>query len=92
MKDSIKDYSIRGNIFVGTVIRSKVPGMVIVSREITKYVPKYERYMKLNSKVKAHVPEDVTVKEGNIVKIGETRKLSKTKNFVVIEVLSSNKA
>ncbi len=75
----------RGREFVGTVIRSKVPRSVTVEWTGQRYIPKYERYEKTRSRVKAHCPECIGAVEGDTVRIMETRKISKTKNFVVIE-------
>lgn len=77
---------VRGNVFTGKVISDKPNKTVIVERTLTKKVPKYERYKKIKSKVSAHNPECINAQENDIVKIGETRKLSKTKSFVVLEV------
>ncbi len=82
-----KVYSIRGNIFEGKVISAKAKKTITVERILTQYVPKYERYKKIRSKIKAHVPDNMQVKEGDKVKIGETRKISKTKNFILMEIL-----
>lgn len=82
-----KVYSIRGNIFEGKVISAKARKTITVERILTQYIPKYERYKKVKSKIKAHVPEGFEVKEGDKVRIGETRKISKTKNFIVMKVL-----
>ncbi len=80
-------FSVRGAVLTGLVVSAKAPKTVTVQRIITKYVTKYERYKKIKSKVKAHNPESINAKEGDMVVIGETRKLSKTKNFVVLEIL-----
>ncbi len=77
---------VRGNVFTGIVTSSKPHKTVIIERIITKKVPKYERYKKTKSKIAAHNPECINAKEGDTIKIGETRKLSKTKSFVVLEV------
>ena len=76
--------SVRGNVFSGTVVSAKADKTVTIEREIVKYVPKYERYKKVKSRVHAHCPECMNVNEGDIVTIGETRRLSKTKSFVVL--------
>lgn len=81
------NYPIRGNVFEGEVISAKAQGTITVQRQLTHYVSKYERYKKVYSKIKAHVPQGVEVKEGDKVRIGETRKISKTKNFILMEVL-----
>jgi small subunit ribosomal protein S17 len=77
---------VRGNIFTGKVISAKPQKTVTVERIITKKIPKYERYKKIKSKIYAHNPECINAQEGDIVRIGETRKLSKTKSFVVLGV------
>lgn len=77
---------VRGNVLKGTVISAKGDRTITVERTIIRKVPKYERYKKVKSRVKAHNPPCINAKEDDIVKIGETRKLSKTKSFVVLEV------
>ena len=77
----------RGRMFTGVVISDKMNKTVTVQWDRTEFVPKFERYIKKRSKVKAHSPECLEVKTGDIVKISETRPISKTKNFVVIEKL-----
>ncbi|MBN1940610.1 MAG: 30S ribosomal protein S17 [Candidatus Diapherotrites archaeon] len=77
---------VRGNVFTGVVKSAKPAKTVIVERILTKYVPKYERYKKTRSKIAAHNPECMAAKEGDTIEIGETRKLSKTKSFVVIKI------
>lgn len=77
----------RGRTFEGTVIASRMHKTVTVEWERRKFVPKYERYEKRRSRVKAHNPEDMGAKEGDLVRIKETRPLSKTKHFIVTEIL-----
>ncbi|VVB76355.1 30S ribosomal protein S17 [uncultured archaeon] len=80
-------YPIRGNIFEGKVTSAKANKTVTVERELIQYIPKYERYRKIRSRIKAHNPLSINAKEGDWVKIGETRRISKTKSFIVMEVL-----
>ena len=86
-----KTYLIRGNIYYGKVVSAKANKTVTVERELVQYLPKYERYKKIRSRVKAHNPISISAKEGDWVKIGETRRISKTKSFIVMEVLSGKK-
>jgi small subunit ribosomal protein S17 len=81
------EYAVRGNEFVGKVVSAKAPKTVTVLREIVVYNPKFERYKKVRSKIRAHNPEYINAKEDDIVKIGETRKISKTKAFIVTEIV-----
>lgn len=79
--------SIRGSIFVGVVKSAKAPLTVTVEKELVRYVSKFERYKKDKAVVKAHNPPEINAGEGDLVKVGETRKISKTKSFVVVEIL-----
>jgi len=83
--------SVRGSLFTGRVVSAKPGKTAIVEREIIRYVPKYERYMKSKSRVYAHNPDCIGAKEDDMVKIGETRKLSKTMSFVVLEIVGKHK-
>jgi len=75
---------VRGNVFTGRVVSAKADKTAVVERKITQWIGKYERYKKKRSKVYAHNPKCIGAKEGDMVRIGETRKLSKTKSFVVL--------
>jgi small subunit ribosomal protein S17 len=77
--------TLRGKSFTGKVIRSKMHKTVVVEWEWRSYVPKYERYEKKRTRIKAHNPPCISAHEGDIVVIHETRPLSKTKHFVIIE-------
>ncbi|VVC00444.1 30S ribosomal protein S17 [uncultured archaeon] len=80
-------FSVRGGIMTGIVTSAKAPLTVTVQREIIRYVPKFERYKKDKAVVKAHNPREINAQEGDLVKVGETRKISKTKSFVVLEIV-----
>jgi small subunit ribosomal protein S17 len=90
-KDNGSKISLRGRTFVGTVISSKMQKTVTVEWERKNYLKKYERYEKRRSKIKAHNPESINAKEGDIVKIMECRPISKTKNFMVIGIVGQEK-
>jgi len=79
--------SIRGIVLEGIVTSDKMDKTVIVTREYHVKSKKYERYLLKRSKIPAHNPPCINAKIGDKVKIAECRKLSKTKNFVVIEKL-----
>lgn len=76
--------SVRGETFVGNVV-SKNGKTVTVKWQYYHKVPKYERYMRRNTKVMAHCPPCIDVEEGDEIRIGETRPISKGKSFVVLE-------
>ena len=76
----------RGRTFTGIIVSSKAQKTVTVSWDRRVFIPKYERYLTKRSKVKAHNP-DLNLKEGDMVMIKECRPISKTKKFVVVEVI-----
>lgn len=77
----------RGRIFKGVVVSDKMRKTVVVKRDLLEYIPKYERYAKKSSKISAHNPPCINAKTGDTVKIAECKPISKTKSFVVIEVI-----
>ena len=83
--------SVRGMSFVGTVLTSKMAKTVNVHWERSRLIPKYERYEKKRTRIKAHNPPCIDAQKGDVVRIMQCRPLSKTKNFVVVENLGQEK-
>ncbi len=83
--------NVRGRSFTGAVISTKMQKTAIVEWGGRSYLRKYERYEKKRSKVKAHNPNCIGAKEGDLVEIAECRPLSKTKNFVIVKSLGKEK-
>ncbi|NQU79832.1 30S ribosomal protein S17 [Candidatus Woesearchaeota archaeon] len=81
---------IRGKQFTGKVVSDKMTRSVLVEWLGWQKVPKYERYRKTKTKVSAHNPACIDAKEGDMVRIGECRPISKTKTFIVVSVLGSD--
>jgi len=79
---------IRGKLVQGKVVSAKAPKMVVVQQEYPRIVTKYKRYARSKSKIHAHRPTCIDVKEGDIVLTAECRPLSKSVSFVVVEVMS----
>jgi small subunit ribosomal protein S17 len=76
---------VRGRVFTGEVMSASEKS-VVVRWEYTRYIPKYESYERRHSRVCAYSPKCINAKKGDIVMIAETRPLSKTKCFCVVEV------
>ena len=68
----------------GVVVSDKMQDTVIV--RVDRYVkhPKYDKYIKKSKRYPAHNPGN-TKKVGDKVQIVESRPISKTKKFVVVE-------
>jgi small subunit ribosomal protein S17 len=77
---------VRGRVFDGKVVSTRAQRTAIIEREYPKLLTKFERYERRHSRISAHRPDCITVKEGDLVRIAECRPLSKTKHFVVVEV------
>ena len=86
------DVKVRGDLFEGIVISAKTPKAAIIERTLLEWVPKYERYKKKRSRIVAHNPPCIDAKVGDMIQIGECRKLSKTKAFVVLKKIETKKA
>ncbi len=82
---------VHGRTFIGVVIAARMQKTATVEWIRTVRIPKYERYMKKRTKVKAHNPDSIRAEEGDVVRIIETRPLSKTKNFVIVEKMGKQK-
>jgi small subunit ribosomal protein S17 len=75
---------------VGMVISAKMDKTITVAVERRLKHPLYGKFVKKTVKLKAHDEENVC-REGDVVKIMETRPLSKTKRWRLVEVLEKVK-
>ncbi len=75
---------------VGEVISDKMDKTISVLIYRTVKHAKYGKYMKRTSVFKAH-DEKNEAKVGDMVRIHETRPLSKTKRFSLVEIVESAK-
>ena len=80
--------SVRGKLVQGKVVSAKAPRMIVIQQEFPRIVTKYKRYARSQSKIHAHRPPCIDVKEGDIVLTAECRPISKSVSFVVVEVVS----
>ncbi len=76
--------AVRGRQFTGTVTKAKAQKTAVVEWPRLMYIPKYQRYEKRKTKIQVHNPQCVDAKVGDKVMIVECRKISKTKNFIIL--------
>ncbi|HEX5236640.1 MAG TPA: 30S ribosomal protein S17 [Silvibacterium sp.] len=76
----------RRNEKVGEVVSTKMQKTIVVEVEMRKAHPKYRRVMKTNKKFYAH-DEQNTARVGDMVRIRETRPLSKLKRWSLEEIV-----
>jgi len=71
--------------FIGQVVSTKMKKTVVVIVETKKPHPVYKKRVKKTKRY--HVHDELGVKEGDWVKIGEIRPVSKTKRWKIVEVV-----
>jgi len=77
-----------GRTFRGVVVKAAMKDTVTVSVERYVKHPKYKKYQRRSKKYLVHAPGN-SVSVGDVVVIAETRPISKHKNFVIAEKVSS---
>jgi small subunit ribosomal protein S17 len=75
---------------IGTVSSDKMDKTITVSIETIKKHPLYKKVIRTSKKYKVH-DENNSAKIGDIVKIVETRPLSKDKRFRLVEIVKKAK-
>jgi small subunit ribosomal protein S17 len=76
---------VRGRLLTGKVVSTAGKSFVVVQMEYLHSLGKYSRGERRRSRISAHAPPCIPVKEGDTVTLGECRPLSKTISFVVVE-------
>lgn len=91
----MKKQAVKAKAAEPTVLRKTLIGKVVslkrlktVGVEVTRFIehPLYKKSIKRNRTFAAH-NETVEVKMGDTVKIAEIKPMSKTKHFIVVEVI-----
>ncbi len=82
---------IRGKITNGLVVSKKSKNTIIIRQDYVQFIKKYQRYERRNSRMACHLPECLRneIQIGDMVIVGESRKISKTKAFIIIDKLKS---
>jgi small subunit ribosomal protein S17 len=76
---------VRGRVLEGVVVSAKMDKTVVVERDYLQYISKFKRYERRHSRIPSHNPTCIEAKEGDRVIIAESRPISKTVSFVVVE-------
>lgn len=76
-------------VYVGKVVSDKMDKTIVVEVSLVKQDPKYRKRINRSTRLTAH-DENNIAKDGDIVKIMETRPLSKTKRFRLLEVVEES--
>lgn len=82
-KQSVQKNTVQRKTLQGVIVSDKMKDTVVVSVERYIKHPKYQKYMTLRKKFKAHDAGNKH-KIGQTVTIAETRPISKDKHFEVV--------
>jgi len=77
----------RKKVKEGIVVSAKMNKTAVINVERTILHPRYKKVVKRSKKYYAH-NEKADLKEGQRVRIEETRPLSKLKRWIIVDVLS----
>lgn len=80
----------RRKVRIGKVVSDKMDKTIVVAVETLVTHPLYKKQMKRTTKFKAH-DENNECRVGDIVKIMETRPLSKEKRWRLVEIIEKAK-
>ena len=83
---SLQEGRARRKTRVGKIVSDKMDKTVVVAIESSKKHPLYKKIVRRTDKFKAH-DENNECKEGDRVRIMETRPISKDKNWWVVEII-----
>ncbi|UCC20398.1 MAG: 30S ribosomal protein S17 [Promethearchaeota archaeon] len=85
---------IRGKITQGVIVSKKSKNTIIIRRDYVQFIKKFQRYERRNTRLACHLPDCLVpeIQIGDLVKVGESRKISKTKAFIVLGKISGGAA
>ncbi|MDD4801684.1 MAG: 30S ribosomal protein S17 [Syntrophomonas sp.] len=86
----VTDNQVNRKSMIGKVTSDKMDKTIAIRVETVKQHPLYKKTIKTSKKYKAH-DENNEAKIGDIVKIMETRPLSKEKRWTLIEIVQKAK-
>lgn len=78
---------IKNSNFTAKVVSTKGTHTAIVVTERRVFNKKFQRYEKKRTRIAVHNPPSVEAKEGDVVRVFETKPISKTKHHVIVEVV-----
>lgn len=78
--------TIRGKIYKGLVISTKMRRTIVIRRDYLHYIRKFKRFEKRHTSLQAHCSPCFRVNPGDIVTVGQCRPLSKCVRFNVLRI------
>jgi len=90
VETEVKEKQRNRKTLVGTVVSNKMEKTIVVRIERRKLHPLYKKYITRSKKIKAH-DEGNLCQIGDLVKVIESRPLSKEKRWRLLEILGKAK-
>ena len=72
-------------VFIGQVVSDKAPNTITISLDYKSSHPIYKKIVRKRHKI--YASNNLKAKKGDIVKVKESRPLSKNKRFITLEIL-----
>ena len=85
-------FKLKKKSFKGVIIKKDFHKTATIELKRLHKLRKYERYEKRRTRLKVHNPPCIDAKIGDIVTAYESRPISKTKNFVIVDKNESIKS
>jgi small subunit ribosomal protein S17 len=76
---------VTGKVFTGTVVSDKMTNTIVVVLDYISRHPMYKKIVKKRKKI--YSENNLSASIGDIVKVSETRPLSKLKRFTTVEII-----
>lgn len=83
------EIGVKDELFKGIVVKKDINRSATISWSRPFYVAKYERYEIRRSRMRVHNPACIGANIGQEVLVARTRPMSKTKNHVIIKIVSA---
>ena len=83
----MSDKELKGKFVVGKVVSNKMQKTIVVEVERRVKHPLYGKFIRRRTKLHAHDEKQIC-EIGNVVRIQESRPISKKKTWVLIDIIS----
>ncbi len=81
----------RRKVRQGTVVSDRMDKTIVVEVVTNRQHPLYKKHLERDSRLHVH-DEEERAREGDVVQIRETRPISKTKNWILEDILEKSSA
>ncbi len=85
MKNKTKN---TGKTFIGNVVSDKMSNTIVVSLQYTRRHPIYKKIISKHKNI--YADNNLSAKIGDVIKVRETKPISKLKRFTTLEIIKKS--